>query len=153
EYTSPNLTTGEGTEVFYRYDEADPDLSAVVAPASSTGSASSTDDAQRCPSSLDNWLGNTASVATLGAKSIKLLDGRGRAVCGAPRLAVPGAPASALGDRYAARWYVKRIDYDAADRIVAASSGARSAELLGADGKSTLRAGYTNRGDDVYSVT
>ena len=145
-YTAPNLTTGDGTEAFHRYDEADPDLAAIQATATVDG------DPLHCPKALGNWSGSAVSVSTLGAKAIKLTDGRGRMICGATRLAAPGAAATALGDRYVGRWYAKHVAYDAADRVLAVTTGARSPELAGSDGTSTLRVGYTRRSDNAYSV-
>jgi RHS repeat-associated protein len=150
-YSAPDLATGDGTEAFYRYDEPDPELAQVTA-ASVTGDAGAAPDAsQKCPAPLANWLGRATSVSTLGAKAIVTFDGRGRSACDAARVVRPGAPSTALAQRYAPRWYVKRFAYDDADRLVASSTGARSPELVGADGQSVMRVDYTRRGD-VRSV-
>jgi RHS repeat-associated protein len=152
-YTAPDLATGDGTELFYRYDTVDPDVAAVTAPRAGAGSdaGAAADDDQRCPAPLSNWLGRVTSISSLGSKSLAISDGRGRPVCGAKRVVRPGVAAATLGARYAPRWYVKRFAFDGADRLVSESTGARSPGLLGSDGKSRIHASYTLR-DDAAAI-
>jgi len=49
----------------------------------------------------------------------------------ARRIARPGPPALALADRYAPRWYLRKANFDAADRPIRESTGASVPELLG----------------------
>jgi RHS repeat-associated protein len=133
-YSTANLTTGDGTEVFYRHDSADPDNSAIAA-----AHPSFTIDASQL------W-GRIASVASLGAKTVYRYDPLARSTGVAARLPRPGTAATALASRYAPRWYVKTQTLDAADRPKTATTGATQPELLGADGTSELRFTYSKRG-------
>src|SRR6266545_5842436 len=55
----------------------------------------------------------------------------GRVTGVARRIARPGPPALALADRYAPRWYLRKANFDAADRPIRESTGASVPELLG----------------------
>jgi RHS repeat-associated protein len=131
-YSTPNVLTGDGTEAFTRYDTEDP--SAITA---------TTDGFERRPGF---YLGRAASVSDRGKKSLIAYDGRGRVVSTAVQLAHPGDATPALSTRYAARFYVQNHRYDDADRLVASTTGARSATLLGTDGLSEVSVAYSGRG-------
>src|SRR5690606_6638034 len=73
-------------------------------------------------------------------------DGRSRAFESWVRLAAPGVPNDALSSRYNGRWYRKQVSFDAADRVVQESTGARSPELMGGDGQSWVQMAYSERG-------
>jgi len=136
-YSAPNLTTGDGTEAFYRYDTADPDTSGVV---DASGTA--------LPVDANQLWGRVASVASRGSKVIYAYDARGRQTGIGARIAKPFWPlVDALSARFAPRWYVKLATFDAADRPLSATSGATASQLLGSDGASTVRFTYTKRGD------
>jgi RHS repeat-associated protein len=134
-YSAPNLTTGDGTEVFYRYDAADPDSSGVV---DAAGHALSID--------INELPGRVASVSSLGAKAIYQYDALGRGTGVGIRVQKPGSAATQLTSRYAPTWYVKTTGFDAADRPTSTTSGATVAALLGSNGASALTVSYTKRG-------
>ncbi len=129
-YSAPSLETGYGTEVFYHYDTLD--LETSTSPASA------------CPSDL--LKGRLTSEADRASKTLTCFDGRGRIVQIARKLAKPGAPALAIGDRYAAKWWTQTAAHDGADRPVRESTGADLPELMGGDGRSELVTDYTLRG-------
>ncbi len=131
-YTAPNLTTGDGTEVWHRYDTEDPD----AATAAASGFVRNT----------GYYLGREASVSDRARKTLMSYDGRGRSVSTAVQIAKTGVPTSALSTRYAARWYAKSVTYDNADRIVSETTGGRSTSLMGAGGASRVDLSYTGRG-------
>jgi RHS repeat-associated protein len=135
EHTAPNLTTGDGTEAFYRYDSADPETAAAV---DASGQALNVD------TSL--LLGRLVSVSSLGSKSIIRYDGLGRQTGTGVRMANPGTPATALGSRYAPRWYVTTATVDAMDRISTRTTGASVSALFGSDGASQVAYTYSKRG-------
>ncbi len=134
-YTSPDLTTGDGTEAFYRYDHADAEVGSLV-------------DAGNHRLDVDIALlwGQLVSVSSLGAKSAYAYDALGRAAGVAVRLQKPGAATAPLATRYATSWYIKKSTLDAAGRVLTASSGASVPELYGGDGTSETRLSYTKRG-------
>jgi RHS repeat-associated protein len=135
-YTPADPISGEGTEVFYRYDQADPDTAAGAL--EGCGPATGL---------LSAMAGRNASITAMGWKSIGVFDGRGRLVCVAKRLARPDAASAAtLAGRFAPRWYTKQLAYDGADRVVMESTGARSPELVGTDGSSVMHISYSARG-------
>jgi RHS repeat-associated protein len=127
-YTPPDLTTGDGTEAFYVYDDAtvDPDVAS----------------AGLSPSPM--YLGRLVSVSDRGAKMIPAYDLLGRVVEVAKKVAAPGAPAATLANRYAAHWWTKSATYDAASRIVSQTTGAE--QLLGSGGSSLVGTSYSARG-------
>jgi RHS repeat-associated protein len=62
---------------------------------------------------------------------------------------MPGPAAQALSSRYAPRWYARTITYDALDRVVTTTTGARSPELVGMVPSlppGTVRLAYNARG-------
>ena len=131
-YTAPNLTTGDGTEVWHRYDTEDP----AAATAAASGFVRNT----------GYYLGREASVSDRARKTLMSYDGRGRSVSTAVQIAKTGVPTSALSTRYTARWYAKGVTYDNADRIVSETTGGRSTSLMGAGGASRVDLSYTGRG-------
>ena len=127
-YTPANPANGAGFEVFYHYDTAEPD-----AP---------TDAEYDCNDDL--LVGRLVSVADRGSKVVTCYDGRGRVTAVGKRIAKPDAP-NTLVDRYAPRWYVKSATFDAADRAISETTGARVAELL-VNGQSRVTTDYSRRG-------
>ena len=106
-YSTPDLATGDGTEVFHKYDAVDAADAADLAVAAGDGFVSNT--------LFD--LGREISVSDRGSKVMTSFDGRGRVVAVATKAARPGVPAATLADRYAARWYVKKATFDEDDRL------------------------------------
>lgn len=129
-YTVPNLVTGDGTESYFRYDFADDEDEDVV----DAGCAAS-----------NTLRGRLVSVFTRGAKDVASFDARGRQVCSARRVALPGETSASLAARYAPRWYVRTTTLDDADRVTAATTGARSPELL-VSGESAITESYAASG-------
>jgi RHS repeat-associated protein len=134
-YSAPDLPTGDGTELFYRYDSADPDAGAIVDAAGQT-----------LPIDAGLLKGRVASVSSLGSKGVLRYDARGRATGGALRMQKPGKPPPELSQRYAPRWYVTTQTLDAADRTTLATTGMTVPELRGDDATSELRYSYSKRG-------
>lgn len=138
DYTAPDLATGNGFEAFTRYDLADPDATGLV---DENGVAFATNAAL--------LRGKAVSVADRGSKGLIRLDARGRVTGTALRVQKPHAQSAtpaAIANRFAPRWYTKTQTFDSADRSVTSSSGARTAELMGTGGKSTITRQYSNRG-------
>ncbi|HWL86721.1 MAG TPA: hypothetical protein VNO21_13015, partial [Polyangiaceae bacterium] len=131
DYSAPNLGTGDGTEVYYHYDTLDSSAPATI------------DD---CTINSNLSMGRLVSIADRGSKTLTSSDGRGRAACVARQVVKPGPPSDSLENRYAPRWYTVATSYDGADRSTQASTGAKVAELLGADGASVVTTAYTARG-------
>jgi RHS repeat-associated protein len=140
DYTAPNLATGDGTEVFNRYDEVDPDWTTVVMADPTIGTFPNL------------YKGRLASTSDRAQKSLTRFDGRGRATGLARRVAKPGAPEVSLGTRYAPRWYAQAATFDGADRPIAETTGVKVQELLGAGGASAVGTEYSKRGT-VKKVT
>jgi RHS repeat-associated protein len=134
-YTAPNLTTGDGTELFIRYDTADPDGANIV---DAAGRALTID------ASL--LLGRTVSSSSLGSKTLYRYDARGQITGVGARIQKPGVAASALASRYAPRWYVRMATFDAVGRLLSSDTGAAVSQLMGSDGTSAARRTYTKRG-------
>ena len=142
-YSAPDLTTGEGTEVFTTYDAYSSDEQDALAAVGQgfTGS----------PGLL---LGRVASVRDRGSFVMNQVDCRGRVTAVAKQVAKPTAsvgasPVTALAARYAPRWYVQRAQFDGADRTVLATTGAAVPQLLGkpvAGESSAVTVSYSRRG-------
>ena len=134
-YTAPNLVTGDNTEVFYRYDTADPDTGSIA-------------DAAGRPFEIDTSLlrGTLVSVSNLGSKAVFRYDARGRGTGVALRVQRPGTPAAALSARYAPRWYIKESTLDVQGRPRTVTTGVTTPELLGSGGQSALTFQYSKRG-------
>jgi RHS repeat-associated protein len=140
DYTAPNLATGEGTEVFLRYDSVDPEWTSVIMADPAFGTFPAL------------YMGRLASVSDRGQKTLTRYDARGRATGIAKRVAKPEAPAASLALRYAPRWYTQTVTFDEADRPIAETTGAKVQELLGAGGQSSVTTEYSKR-DTVKKVT
>ena len=112
---APNLTTGDGTESFYKHDDYEP---GQVKP--TFGFA---DDGRLA-------LGRVVSLRDRGAHTRFSYDNRAGVRRLSRRIATPGAPAAVLRDRYASHWYESRLDYDLADRLTGQTTGVDVPELL-----------------------
>jgi RHS repeat-associated protein len=136
-YSAPDLTTGNGTEAFYQYDALDAGISSIP----------------NFPIDGTLLLGRLVAVSDRGAKTITRYDGRGRATGVARHIAAPGTPSDTISSRYAPKWYVLAVAFDAADRPVSATTGVDSdvPELLDANGQSVITTQYSQRGT-VQSV-
>ena len=150
-YTSPGAagTTATALEVVYVYDS----LSSIPGGAA-TGA----------PCAGGDTLGRMVAVLDRGTVSLPAYDARGRTTCTSTRVSKPkeldasgvhAAADASIGDRYAPRWYSQTVEYDAADRGVAASTGLESlrdennqalTELLATDGQSKVFTSYSRRG-------
>ena len=133
-YSAPNLTARTGVEVLYHYDAAPPE---TLPPGFTLTGAF-----------LQGRLVATYDRASL---TVTAHDGRGRSPATAVRIAKPGTPDNAIATRFTERWYQRQTVFDAADREIAATTGATSTELMGtldpATGSaSTVRTAYTQRG-------
>jgi len=133
-YTPPNLATGDGTEAFYRYDEAPSDAGTAV-------------DAAGRPFALDaaRLKGRLVSTSDRAVRTLYSYSALGELIGVAKQLARPGSAAATLASRYAPRWYVKAITLDAASRVVKETSGAsQGASTQG--GESWVGYRYSGRG-------
>jgi RHS repeat-associated protein len=132
-YSAPNLATGQGFEVSYRYDTPEP---------GQTGDFGV---------SVANLRGRLVSVRDRAAHTRWAYDGRGRVIGIARRLARPADstgvwPLQSSGDLYDVSWLRSQIAYDAVDRPVRASTGASASELMDSAGVSELTLHYSSRG-------
>ncbi len=129
-YTSPELLTGNGTELFNQYDyyelgqtEADPVFNE--------------DDKYA--------LGALVATKDRGAATRFNFDARGRPRRVSRQVAKPGPADADLSLRYAPHWYKSRTDYDAAGRLARQTTGADVPEVM-AGGQSEVSFGYGARG-------
>jgi RHS repeat-associated protein len=134
-YSPITLANGAGAESFYRYDTQEP---------------GQVEDYGVAPANLRGRL-----VATMDqAAHVRFAyDWRGRQTGLASRIARPSDAAGVWpdgggdpGDRFGGSWFRRSLRYDNSGRVVAASSGATSPELMGADGGSTIELTYGDRG-------
>jgi RHS repeat-associated protein len=144
-YTPPDLTTGSGTESFFRYDSADPDAATAIGA-----------DGTALPSS-NFLLGSLTAISDRAQKTLFAYDALTRTAGLARRIVKPGTPSATLSSRYAERWYVSTLKYDAADRITTETLGNPLAAMNGPDGTSRVLTSYTRRGvvrtvDSSYGV-
>jgi RHS repeat-associated protein len=108
-YSAPQ-SDGTNTEVLYYYDSVPNGAKPPSADFAIEGSL---------------YLGRLAFVADRGALTLTRYDGRGRVTGVARLLANPGAPSNSLADRYAAsQWYIRKANFDGADRPVRETTGA-----------------------------
>ncbi len=115
-YTPPNLATMDGLEVVYQYgDRPQNQPVGVSAPAGYRRQFSA---------------GRLAAIHDRAASRWTTYDARGRTIQTDIRVAQP-KQASDYGTRYAPRVYTQRKMYDVADRQIAATTGARTAQLQG----------------------
>lgn len=135
-YSTPSFTPGAetGIEVLNRYDYAPGDKSSITAAEPD------------CVINDALYPGRLSEVWDRGARTVTVYDGRGRITCAARKMGKPGTPSDTLADRYAPRWYVQTAVFDAADRPVLESTGAKVAELMGGDDKSRIATSYSARG-------
>jgi len=129
-YTKPDLTTGDGTEAFFRYDTYEP------------GQLSSTSG---FTDAAENAAGMMTASANRGAYTRFNYDPRGNLRLLSRRMAKPGEATSSLGTRFSSHEFSVRSDYDLADRLVRQTSGADAAGLL-ASGASEEGYQYSARG-------
>jgi RHS repeat-associated protein len=129
-YTEPDLTTGDGTEAFFRYDVYEP------------GQLSSAPGFADAPENPAGML--TASI-NRGAYTRFNYDSRGNLRLESRRMAKPGEPESTLATRFSSHEFLMRSDYDLADRLVRQTTGADVDGLL-AGGASEERYEYSARG-------
>lgn len=133
-YSTPDLTNGNGTEVFNHYDTPEP---------------GQVTDFGTSPQLL---LGRLVSTRDLAAHSRFAYDARGRLTGLARRLAKPADATTAvwpghqdIASRYAADWFRSAVEYDTANRMIRATTGASAPELLDAEGNSELLVEYSLR--------
>ena len=129
-YSTPDPSTGNGTEAYYEYDTLDADDGSI--PGFTIN-----------PSLLP---GRLVAVADRGAKTVTSYDGRGRTVGTARRMSAPGMPSDMLDERYATHWFTQTVAYDDADRPVNTTTGVDVPELLDATGQSYVTTTYSKRG-------
>jgi RHS repeat-associated protein len=130
-HTTPNLTTGDGTEVFYRYDSYEP---GQVAPPS----VDFVDSAKLA-------LGRLVSIRDRGSHTRYNYDERGRVRQQTRRIAKPGAPAEALANRYTSQWFTETTDFDLGDRLIKRRTPTVTGALL-VNGESAETFDYSDRG-------
>lgn len=135
-YSPPVFTPGAeaGIEVLNRYDYAPGDKGAIVAAEPD------------CVVNDALYTGRLAEVLDRAARTVSVYDGRGRITCAARKMGKPGSSSDTLSERYAPRWYVQTVMFDAADRPVLESTGAKVTALLGGDDKSRVATTYSARG-------
>ncbi|MEZ4259883.1 MAG: RHS repeat-associated core domain-containing protein [Polyangiaceae bacterium] len=129
-YSPPDLTTGDGAEAFYRYDEYELGQFAPT--------AEFLDDPRLA-------IGELISVKDRGGHTRYHHDARNRVRRVSRRLAKPGAPSDLVDERYTAHWYEQAVEYDLGDRLTKRSTGADVAELL-VEGQSYESFFFTGRG-------
>jgi RHS repeat-associated protein len=122
-YSSPNLSTGDGTEAFYQYDARPADVSAAPANPPAVNDVG-------CKVNDAFLLGRLVAVSDRGSKTVGSFDGRGRTICTERQVASPAGPSNTLGNRYAPHWYARTAAYDGADRAVITSTGADVPEVM-----------------------
>lgn len=125
EYSSVDLNTGSGAELYHHYDLAEPGQTVDFGVSTS------------------NLLGRLVSTRDQAAHTRYAYDARGRVTGLARRVARPDP---GVGDPYSAHWFRKSASYDDANRMIRFSTGAAAAELLDATGKSEFSVTYTARG-------
>ena len=129
-YTAPNLLTGEGTEVFNRYDTYEPGQTAP--------SPGFTDAASFA-------VGRLVSTRDRATHTRFNYDGRGMTRRITKRMARPGAVGASLSARYSPHWFRQDLRYDLADRVVERGTGLEGSDLTVA-GKSAETMKYSSRG-------
>jgi len=133
-YSPYSATTGDGSEVFNKYDTPE-----SGEPASDYGN-------------VFFLRGALVSTRDRGAHTRLKYDGRGRVVGVAKRIAKPGDAATALSSRYTNRWFRTATIFDEVDRVDSVTTGADVPELLtghpgeAALGSSFLHYNYSARG-------
>lgn len=113
-YTEPDLTTGNGTEAFYRYDSYE------------VGAILSTPTFSNSPEAA---IGRLVSVEDLGAATRFSYDRRGRVRRTERQIVKPGPPQAALGDRYVNHWFSQETQFDLGDRLRKRTLGLEGSEF------------------------
>jgi YD repeat-containing protein len=127
-HSAPNLITGEGLEVSYRYDTYESDQ---INP-----EPGFSDD----PSFA---IGHLVAVKDRGSHTRFSYDGRDRIRRIGRQIAKPGSAGDAVS--YAPHWFTSRLDYDLGDRLTRRTTGADVPDLL-MGGSSEERYSYSARG-------
>lgn len=141
-YSTPVASAHTGIEVYYQYDSIPSSLSSVVGvPLGSGGSGIPPGYLASSP----NLVGRLAAVYDRSGLKVLTYDNRGRGTRVDRRMADPNPAVTDPRLRYRGRWYSTDTGYDAADRVVLQSTGAKSPELLVA-GSSNLQVAYSGRG-------
>lgn len=152
-YSAVNAAAGTGFEVYYQYDNAAVPSGLVAPPVAGGGGDPGYSTAFA--------IGRLVSVSDRAASRWSQYDGRGREIMNVVRVAQPNPPANGFTNRYAPRWYYQRTDFDAADREIYATTGAKVPELAGTQvpeigtdpyNRSVVSTTYTPRGT-VKDVT
>ncbi len=113
-YTTPNLTTGDGTEAFYVYDTYESGQVAHTATFDDNASLAR---------------GQLVSVRDRGAYTRFNYDGRGRVRRTTRQMAKAGAPDAVLANRYWSRWYRQEAELDLGDRMKKRTTNVDYADL------------------------
>jgi RHS repeat-associated protein len=134
-YTPPDLSTGAGTESFYRYDTPEPGQIADFGVLSA------------------NLIGRLVSQIDRAKHTRYAYDWRGQEVGLSRRIAKPSDASGswpgdgAQGDRFTDEWFRSSTYYDNSGRITGFSTGAKTPELTEAiEGLSEISVGYSGRG-------
>jgi RHS repeat-associated protein len=130
-YSSPNLTTRDGIEVYYQYDTVPDPFSNLPEPTNYSGG---------------HQKGRLAAVFDRASLTYLTYDGRGRVTRTDRAIAHPDVLLTNLDDRYQAPWFTKHHAYDSADRVLSETTGAASPELLNASQASSTSVEYSQRG-------
>jgi RHS repeat-associated protein len=131
--TPVDLTTGQGFEVVYEYDE--PSGTPLVQPPSDYSQSSLL------------LRGRLRAVHDRGASSLFQYDARGRTVQLWRKLATIASGSAPIASRYVDHWYQKAFTFDANDRLKTETTGASSnGVLLASDGTSQVTLEYNRRG-------
>ncbi len=111
-YSEPKAN-GDGTEVFYVYDEPE------------RGQADGMGVEY-----WSRWIGRLAAVHDRASHTQFAYDLRGRVTSVRRQIAYPGVPAEQLSKRYATQWFEKHSTWDESDRLVRETTGADEPRLL-----------------------
>ncbi len=130
-YSPADFITGDGTEVFHRYDVPEPGQTVSG------------------PLGANIYTGRLVSTRDRVSHNRFDYDAQGRLVAYERRLAPPGPAEPALASRYVGNWFRTAATYDEGSRAVRVSTGAISPALMGGDGKSELSFDYSARGSLV----
>ena len=146
-YTSPVDEGLEGFEVVYFFDEI-PDAAFVEIPETTGDDGATVTFGPPTGFGERLYAGRLVATYDRGATSWANYDGRGRVTASWTRVAAPGTELLAgFVGRYANGWFVTEARYDAADRVVANTTGATRPELMGRP------SGYGFRVGDESAVT
>jgi RHS repeat-associated protein len=141
-YSTPDASTHTGIEVYYQYDSVPSSFSSVVGVPLGSGESGVP---AAYPASSGNLKGRLAAAYDRSGLQLLTYDNRGRVTNVDRRMADPDPTVTDPRQRYRGRWYSTDTGYDAADRVVRQSTGAKSPELL-VSGSSDLQVEYSGRG-------